>query len=614
MQVVSTLRLTVTGTRPENRLNLVLVDGDPVRIGRAPSNGWAVPWDLAISREHADLCWEDGQLRVTCLPAARNSILHRTTTSREVVLKPGDSFRIGKTTFEATKEVRELRAAPDTVELDSASDAGMAPEEMSYSAEDLKKVAFRNSDQQLEILSRLPALIGDTASDEELQQMISDLLLEAIPQAHAVAVTHYEVTQLPETEAEIAQFPRPLTMRVKTRDDGAASFRPSRRIILRTLQEQASVLYTWQPESGSELFTMTEGMHWAFCAPIRDRSSRGWCLYVSGKGGAGGGFLVSRSILAADLRFTELVAQFIGSVHQVRSLQEKQTRLSSFFSPTVINSLVAEGDVNILTPAEREITVLFCDVRGFSRRSEELQDELLTLLESVREALSVMVEGIMEHEGAIADFQGDAALGFWGWPVAQPDGPIPACLAAIRIYSQFRNALSDSESRLSGFSVGIGIAHGRAVAGQIGTDRQSKIGVFGPVVNQGARLEGMTKKFGVPVCIDGKAAQSVRQHLTPSDGRLRRLAVVRPSGMTESVEVYALLPPFEQFPAVTDDMIAIHENALDLLIAGRWDEALKVLRQLPAEDGPRRFLLRKMKALGKAPPPDWDGVFNLESK
>ena len=337
-------------------------------------------------------------------------------------------------------------------------------------------------------------------------------------------------------------------------------------------------------------------------------------MYVSGKGARDGGLILSEADLASDLRFTELVAQFIGSVRQVRTLQEQKTRLSSFFSPKVIDSLTAHDSRDALSPAERKITVLFCDIRGFSKKAEQLQHDLLPLLRSVKAALGVMVSGILERDGAIADLQGDAALGFWGWPVALEYGPVPACRAALEICDQFRKAAARADSLLHGFSVGIGIAHGRAVAGQIGTDQQSKIGVFGPVVNQGARLESMTKQFGVSICIDGATAEFVDRYVSSSEGRLRPLARVRPQGMTTPIDVFNLLPAEEVLCEVSPQMITDHEAALEAVTAGNWADATRLLAQLPDDDGPRQFLVRQMRKFGYSPPPDWAGVFSLAGK
>jgi adenylate cyclase len=102
--------------------------------------------------------------------------------------------------------------------------------------------------------------------------------------------------------------------------------------------------------------------------------------------------------------------------------------------------------------------------------SELLKDDLFQLLATVKNALGLMANGIVESDGAIADFQGDAALGFWGWPMPLPDGPVPACRAALSIVIAFEKK-SNCDGMLEGFSVGIGIAHGVAIAGEIGTDK-----------------------------------------------------------------------------------------------------------------------------------------------
>jgi adenylate cyclase len=259
------------------------------------------------------------------------------------------------------------------------------------------------------------------------------------------------------------------------------------------------------------------------------------------------------------------------------------------------------------------VTVLFCDVRGFSRRCEQLQEDLPRLLQSIRSALGVMTNSILENDGTIADFQGDAAHGFWGWPVEAPDGPLPACLAALRVHREFQQDAAAADGLLEGFSVGIGIAHGRALAGQIGTSRQAKVGVFGPVANLGSRLEGLTRHFGVPICIDEATAAFVRQKLPPSEALLRRLGRVRPKGMDGAVTVYGLLPP-ESNTSVTAQQLQIYEEAVENVHCGRWDHAVSTLHTLPPTDGPTQFLLRLMAQYDNRAPEQWEGVFPLTDK
>jgi adenylate cyclase len=598
--------------------------GQTLRVGRAPQQGWAVPWDPRISREHADLTWLGDRLQVTSLATARNPLLFSDGAHRAIRVADGESFQIGRTTFQvvlvpssvAADRNAETHVTVQPRDLDpSSTSADIEPpgeilSERSYTTAELRRARFDNAEKQMELLARLPELIASTSADEDLAQQLVRLLLEAIPQAAAAAVAQYEMAEVVQGDREAGRnFDRPKMMRIETHPQFTGRFQPSRRLIATTLCDQRSVVQIWGSESGSQ-FTMTEGLGWAIAAPIPGDSCRGWCLYVSGKGGRSGSMLVSEEDLAGDLRFTELVAQFIGSIRQVRMLQEHRTQLSTFFSPHVVESLIGSPSQDLLTPAERDITVLFCDVRGFSRQAEQLQDQLPRLLESVRAALGVMVNCIIERDGTIADLQGDAALGFWGWPVSLPEGPLPACRAALAIDAEFRR----SRKPLQGIAIGLGISHGTALAGQIGTMRHPKLGVFGPVVNQGARLEGMTRQFGVSICVDAATADAVRTGLPPSEARLRSLGRVLPKGMQTPLTAYSLLPPEHAAPEITPAVLENHAAALEALTRGRWTEAAGLLETLPADDGPATFLRSFLAQHHQTPPPDWQGVICLATK
>jgi hypothetical protein len=141
-----------------------------------------------------------------------------------------------------------------------------------------------------------------------------------------------------------------------------------------------------------------------------------------------------------------------------------------------------------------------------------------------------------------------------------------------------------------------------AIAGQIGTQQQAKIGVFGPVVNQGSRIEGMTRQFNVNICIDETTADFVRRLLPPEEGRCRNLARVRPNGMDTPLLVCELLPPESEGQIVTADVIKHYEAALKAVIDGKWGQAMQTLQAVPDADGPKQFLLAQMARFDNAPP------------
>src|SRR5262249_31209016 len=141
-----------------------------------------------------------------------------------------------------------------------------------------------------------------------------------------------------------------------------------------------------------------------------------------------------------------------------------------------------------------------------------------------------------------------------------------------------------------------------------------KVTVFGPVVNLAARLESMTKHLGAPVLLGPSAAEVLRRSLPPELGRIRRVALVRPYGLASAVTVSELLPPAQQGREVNNENLRDYEAALDAFLAGRWSEALDLLRRLPSTDPVSRYLIEHINQNECAPPADWDGVIILESK
>ena len=213
-------------------------------------------------------------------------------------------------------------------------------------------------------------------------------------------------------------------------------FAPSQRLILEAIRQRQSVLHVWHgADTGNQAaFTESENYDWAFCTPVLGKACVGWGLYVAGR------FNVERlgvthssdpTDLREDVKFTELVAAMLSSLRHMRLLEHRHATLSQFFSPVVLDTLAAEDPEIVLAPRETEVSVLFCDLRGFSRESERYAGDLLGLLQRVSKALGVMTLHIREEGGVVGDFQGDAAMGFWGWPLPQRDAVLRTCRAAL---------------------------------------------------------------------------------------------------------------------------------------------------------------------------------------
>ncbi len=603
--------LVAQGSQPTERWRRRLPVGQAIVVGRR--SDWAVPWDGQISRQHAELRFEKGKLQIRCLPHAHNPIFLRGDAKDLFEISIGEHFVIGGTTFSLSDERANvsMKVPPPA-------------EEQTFYIEDLKKLRFRNADQRIALLSRLAELIATAKDDRELFSSLANLLLAGVSRATAVAFVSAPNDGLeaePSATDDLADKSRcPIRIlhwdrRRMTGDD----FQPSDRLIRESLRNRTAVLHLWKTSSGPE-FTVSDEADWAFCTPLPHETNQRCAIYVSGRftsevdetTDASGE--VQPSDLRDDLKFAEVVAASLSSALENRQLQQRQAGLRQFFAPVVLTALAREDPDTVLAPRETDVSVLFCDLRGFSRRSEQHADDLIGLLDRVSQALGVTTQHILDAGGVVGDLQGDAVMGFWGWPLAQENAPLLAARAALAIRAEFLRAAAVADHALSGFQAGIGLATGRAVAGKIGTDEVVKVTVFGPVVNLAARLEGMTKILHAPILMDEPTAAQVRNYIPTDEGRVRRLAVVRPYGMKTPVDVSELLPPEAEYPQLTDTHVADYEAAVAALVRGDWADAFDLLHRVPAEDRVKDFLTVLIAQHNRTAPSGWDGVIRLTSK
>jgi adenylate cyclase len=630
--------LIAQGSEFTQRWRRTLPFDQQVTIGRQ-SGVWSTAWDDRISRQHILIFWNGKTLHVQQVPKARNPVFLQGRQESEFDLKPGEHFVIGNTTFTLSRDRPQVTL-----------DAPKPDLEQTFSAAELRHVSFRNAAERIELLSRLPEVIKGAGTDSELFVRLINLLLAGTPRADAAALVAARGSEWPagalatdsSANTGLTLTPRATDSQpsgtsqrkndintVENRDrnsirilhwDGrrlaGGSFQPSQKLIQQSLAKRETVLHTWTGSQSRE-FTESESIDWAFCTPLPGEACRGWALYVAGRFGFTSPSTSGHSDpsdIRDDIKFTELAAATLSSLRELNRLGRQQAGFSQFFAPVVIEALATGDPERVLSPRETEVAVLFCDLRGFSRTSERSGSDLLGLLERVSKALGVMTHQILDHGGVVGDFQGDAAMGFWGWPLPQSDATSRAALAALGIRAQFEAAAKQPGHPLADFRAGIGIATGRAVAGKIGTADHVKVTVFGPVVNLAARLESMTKFLNTSILVDPKAAAILRGQLRPELGRVRRVAVVRPYGLDSSVEVSELLPPEQEFPELTGQNLRDYESALDEFLTGRWQETLDLLHHLPAEDLVKDFLTIYIAQNHRHPPPNWDGVVVLESK
>ena len=568
---------------------------EAVTLGRNTKSAWTAEWDKQISGFHATLAWKDGKLFVVPRPGTMNKIFFRgNPMEAEFTAAIGEQFVIGRTTF----SIRESEPTPGS--------SRPPVEELTCSPQELRSLKFVDADERIEVLASLPGMIRYSPSELALANRVVQALLDGIPRAAVAAVLQMGSSQAePALEVRSCSFRRPTL---------APDFRPSRRLTHEALyRRRQPVMQCWEATKGKAEFTVSNEFDWAACIPLPDEPTAGWALYIAGSFSPGLGMPSLQDEQKSDLKFATLVADIYGALRQVQDLQNRQSTLASFLSRPVLAALADKDTDQVLRARETEVTVLFCDLRGSCRIAEDAEGNLSQVCDRMSEALGIMTRNIIDKDGVIGDFQGDAAMGFWGWPFATADQVEQAARAALAIRKEFAQASRVHNHPLAGFTCGIGIANGTAIAGRLGTLDQFKISVFGPVVNLAARLESLTKLFNVPIVLDERAAQRLAAGNNSHWARCRRLANVQPYGMRHSAVISELLPSAVEPGAMSERDRRDYEAALDAFLGGRWQDAQCLFERLPA-DGPSGVLREFIRKRGGRVPKDWNGVMGMESK
>ena len=587
-----------------------------VEVGRA-TKSYRVPWDSQVSRRHVILTPEQNGVRVEKIPEASNPVFFHGNQADSFVMMPGEHFVIGQTTF-------SLTADKAVVTLDAPSPIS----QRTFSPEMLKQVPYRNADRRIEILNQLPEVISTAGDVKELLIRMVNTLLAGVPTSSTIGIVELQRDKAPSSAARKPSGDSRDSIRViqwDRRGLDSGDFQPSERLIRQAIELNETTLHIWNQRKRSQPeYTFDYENDWAFACPIDSEASPGWAIYVAGSNFSGDSTIetgTDQADVQDDVKFCELVGTTLKNLLLVKQLERQQSSLSSFFSPVVMDAIGGSDPDEVLAPRKCDVSVLFCDLRGFSRTSEAMSDNLLELLARVSDSLGIMTHKILQTGGVIGDFHGDSAMGFWGWPIEpeqNSDNAAAAIMAAVEI--QAAVAQQRSTPSLQNFQIGLGIASGQAVAGKIGTQDQVKVTAFGPVVNLAARLEGMSKHFGSCILADGATIERYKSSLTTSsDGsaaNARRLGKFQPFGLEGAFDVYQVIGNegrTEGQSELSAESLDGYQQALRDFEAGDWESAKQRLDSLSGQDAAASFLSGYI-ADQQQPASDFQGIIRMQAK
>jgi adenylate cyclase len=262
---------------------------------------------------------------------------------------------------------------------------------------------------------------------------------------------------------------------------------------------------------------------------------------------------------------------------------------------------------------DRNMTVLFSDIRGFTTISEQFKDRPQELSQLMNEFLGALTEVVFRHRGAVDKYMGDAIMAFWGAPLKSDDHALRALQAAI----EFPKALARLEARFKArgwpvLHIGVGLNTGNMRVGNMGSEFRVAYTVLGDTVNQASRFEGLTKTYGVEV-ICGESTRAGAK-----DWLFRELDRVRVKGKKEPVPIYEPFGPRESVDPDLARELSRYRQALRAYRNRDFDEAEREFFGLSRSGRPHplyELYLARIAHFRQHPPPvDWDGAFTFDHK
>jgi class 3 adenylate cyclase len=313
----------------------------------------------------------------------------------------------------------------------------------------------------------------------------------------------------------------------------------------------------------------------------------------------------------------QLAAAFNRMVVQLRDNKRIRETFGKYIDPRVVEGLIDHPTLTAAEGQRRVMTVLFCDLKGFTSLSEGLTPQ--GLVKVMNRYLSVMSEPIRSNRGIIDKYLGDGIMAYWGPPfVDEADHARFACLAVTEMVERIATLrreipelLGVRGTAMETCDLRIGVATGEALVGSIGSDVMMSYTLMGDVVNLASRLEGANKAYGTRNLISERAIAAAGAAV-----EVREIDRIVVAGHSHAEIVFEILGRQGELTPQQRTSRDEYAQGLAAYRARRWDDARRALDaalELVPGDGPSIALLKRIEGfLSNPPPQDWDGSWHIE--
>lgn len=307
---------------------------------------------------------------------------------------------------------------------------------------------------------------------------------------------------------------------------------------------------------------------------------------------------VAPALIAVTFAF--LLRFFLVYITERRQRLAIRKMFTLYVPPKLVTQLEASPESLALGGSQRDVTIMFTDLAGFTTIAEAMPpQEVGKLLNAYFAAMTTI---IFEYDGTLDKFIGDAIMAFWGAPIDDPQQAAHAlaCAVAMQQAAEKLNA-SFAEAGLPALSTRIGIHSGSANIGNFGSPERFSYTALGDVVNQAARMEGANKAYGTQILISEETAD-LAGGIVP----LRRIDRVRVKGKTLPADFYT--------PCDDPQLVQMTDRAWQPYINGDWPAALALWQEIHAQWPKDPVAIAFIEKLSQPVPSNWDGAWTMESK
>jgi adenylate cyclase len=289
-----------------------------------------------------------------------------------------------------------------------------------------------------------------------------------------------------------------------------------------------------------------------------------------------------------------------------RAREELRKTMDLYFSPKVSAYVLANP--GSMEARSAEVTLLLTDLRNSTPLAEKLGPAgMFKLLNQVFE---VETNAVMAEDGALEHFLGDQFLTYWGAPIPQPEGTNQALRAAMELIKGMESVKAVQSPEVKAlFGYGVALHTGSVLFGNKGSAKRLDFGLVGDTVNEAARIEALTKYYGVTLLISREAFVQVKD---PGLHRLLDRVIVK--GKSTPVELLEIQNP--RTVANYAELVTDWNTAFGHYTAGEFAAARPLFAKLAEQfnDGPSKLMVHRCDELAAHPPADWKGVWKMENK